>query len=248
MPSRRARIALTALAALSVLVVARLARPGDAERRPRVPRRDDVLAHARARSSRARSCELEKGDVACLKPVTFDAETARARFRVQSPRAPGPRIEVVASGPGYRATATTPGPAAGDRGPRRPRVPRAEARGHGQLLLPQQGPDAGAAHRDERGPLADDRRHDGQRGAAARRGDRARPLQARQALARVAPRRADRPRRVDDRRLRARLDPVAGRAAASSARRCSSRAAFALGVWRDPLSRGSGEPAADARR
>ena len=49
----------------------------------------------------------ERGDRACIAPVTFYADTARARFRVQSPRAPGPRVTIEAAGPGYRATATT---------------------------------------------------------------------------------------------------------------------------------------------
>jgi hypothetical protein len=51
---------------------------------------------------------LEKpGDTACVAPVTFYADTARAHFRVQSPRKPGPKVTIEATGPGYRATATT---------------------------------------------------------------------------------------------------------------------------------------------
>ncbi|HEX8123154.1 MAG TPA: hypothetical protein VF549_18020 [Solirubrobacteraceae bacterium] len=47
------------------------------------------------------------GDTACVAPVTFYADTARAHFRVQSPRKPGPKVTIEATAPGYRATATT---------------------------------------------------------------------------------------------------------------------------------------------
>lgn len=107
MPSRRARVALTALAALSVLVVALWHGQGtlDAAR----DYRDATTSSPTLGALFSRAVvRLQKGDEACLEPVTFDAETARARFRVQSPRAPGPRVEIVASGPGYRSTATSP--------------------------------------------------------------------------------------------------------------------------------------------
>lgn len=50
---------------------------------------------------------LRRGDVACNGPVTYYADTGLARFRMRAPREPAPRLELVASAPGYRATATT---------------------------------------------------------------------------------------------------------------------------------------------
>jgi hypothetical protein len=50
---------------------------------------------------------LQKGEDACVEPVTYYADTGRARFRMQAPRKPGPRVRFVASGPGYRATGTS---------------------------------------------------------------------------------------------------------------------------------------------
>lgn len=106
MPRRR-RVALTALAALSVLVVA--VWHGQGTWNTAREYRDATTSSPTlgALFTRAVVRLEKKGDEACLEPVTFYADTARARFRVQSPRSPGPRIEIVASGDGYRATATT---------------------------------------------------------------------------------------------------------------------------------------------
>lgn len=106
MPSRRTRIALTALAALSVLVVALWHGQGSWNHAKRL--RDATGSSPGLGALVSRSVFLlKKGDEACLSPVTFYGDTARARFRVQAPRAPGPRIRFTASGAGYRASATT---------------------------------------------------------------------------------------------------------------------------------------------
>jgi hypothetical protein len=102
----RSRVALAVLAVLSVLVVTAWHGRG-------------IWSHARDLRPATTSSPtlaplfsravflLEKGDVACNAPVTYYADTGMARFRMRVPRAPGPRVELVASAPGYRATATT---------------------------------------------------------------------------------------------------------------------------------------------
>ncbi|HEX2084886.1 MAG TPA: hypothetical protein VHF89_04320 [Solirubrobacteraceae bacterium] len=107
MHSRR-NVALVALAALSVLVVA--AWHGQGTWNHAKAFRDATTASPTLGALFSRAVvRLERpGDEACLEPVTFYAETGRARFRVQSPRSPGPRVEIVAAGPGYRATAVSP--------------------------------------------------------------------------------------------------------------------------------------------
>ena len=106
MPSRRRPPALALLAAASVLVVA-------------VWHGQGIWTHARdVRDATTSSPSLaplfsrsvfllRKGDVACNEPVTFYADTARARYRMRVPKGPAPDIVLEATAPGYRATATS---------------------------------------------------------------------------------------------------------------------------------------------
>lgn len=106
MRSRRAHLALVALAALSVLVVA--AYHGRGSWQYARDLRDATTSSPTLAPLVSRSVFLlRSGDVACNAPVTFYADTGRARFRMRAPRAPGPRVELQAIAPGYRATATT---------------------------------------------------------------------------------------------------------------------------------------------
>jgi hypothetical protein len=104
----RRTIALTVLAVASVLVVAVWHGQGTWNHAAALRDATTSSPTLGALFSRAVVRLEERGDRACIAPVTFYADTARARFRVQSPRRPGPRVTVEASGPGYRATVTSP--------------------------------------------------------------------------------------------------------------------------------------------
>ncbi len=106
MPSRRRRVALAVLAAASVLLVAVWHGQGTWGYAADLRQATTSSPTLSALFSRA-VFRLRDGDVACIAPVTYYADTGRARFRVQAPRAPGPRETVEATGPGYRETATT---------------------------------------------------------------------------------------------------------------------------------------------
>ena len=102
MRSRR-RIALTALAVLAVLVVTVWHGQGTWNGAKALHDATTSSPTLSPLFSRAVFL-LKKGEEACVAPVTYYADTGQARFRAQSPRAPGPRVEVVATAPGYRAT------------------------------------------------------------------------------------------------------------------------------------------------
>ncbi|HEV2815333.1 MAG TPA: hypothetical protein VGW10_18905 [Solirubrobacteraceae bacterium] len=104
--ARRARIALTVLAAVSVLLVAAVHGQGAWEH-ARDARDATTSSPALAPLFTRAVLLLRKGDVACNEPVTFYADTGRARFRMRAPRAPGPRVTLEATAPGYYASTTT---------------------------------------------------------------------------------------------------------------------------------------------
>ena len=98
---------LTALAVLSVLVVA--VWHGQGTWNTAKEYRDATTSSPTLGALFSRSVVLlKKGEEACLDPVTFYADTARARLRARAPRSPGPRIEGIAKGPGYEAKALSP--------------------------------------------------------------------------------------------------------------------------------------------
>jgi len=102
----RRRIVLTVLAVASVLVVTLW--HGQGSWNYAKARRDAISSSPTLSALFSRAVvRLEKGGEACIAPVTYYADTGRARFRLRSPRAPGPRVTIEASGPGYRATATS---------------------------------------------------------------------------------------------------------------------------------------------
>ncbi|MDQ5807056.1 MAG: hypothetical protein M3320_00090 [Actinomycetota bacterium] len=103
----RRRIVLVAIAGVSVLAVAIWHGRGSWDHAKALRPATTSSPTLSALFSRA-VVRLEKpGDRACIEPVTYYADTARARWRVQSPRKPGPRVTIEATAPGYRATATT---------------------------------------------------------------------------------------------------------------------------------------------
>jgi hypothetical protein len=107
LPSRRAAVALTVLAAVSVLAVAAWHGRGTWNHARELRDATTASPTLSALFSRAVVRLGGRGDVACLEPVTFYADTARARFRARAPRGPAPRVTVEASGGGYRASATS---------------------------------------------------------------------------------------------------------------------------------------------
>jgi hypothetical protein len=101
----RRRIALTALAVCSVLVVTLWHGQG-AWRGARALRDATTSSPTLAPLFSRAVVKLEKGDEACVEPVTYYADTARGRFRMRVPRAPAPNLVMKATAPGYDATAT----------------------------------------------------------------------------------------------------------------------------------------------
>lgn len=51
---------------------------------------------------------LRAGERACLRPVTFYADTGQARVRLRAPRSPSPRVDLHMRGPGYSEVARIP--------------------------------------------------------------------------------------------------------------------------------------------
>lgn len=51
---------------------------------------------------------LRAGGRACMRPVTFYADTGQARVRMRAPRSPTPRIDLQMRGPGYSGVARIP--------------------------------------------------------------------------------------------------------------------------------------------
>jgi hypothetical protein len=104
LPSRR--VLLTVLGVASVLVVTLWSGRGAWDHARSI--RDATSASPTLSPLFSRAVVLaRKGDEACIAPVTYYANTGRARFRMRVPRAPQPRLELVASAPGYRATTST---------------------------------------------------------------------------------------------------------------------------------------------
>ena len=102
----RGRIVLVVLAAASVLLVA-VWQGQRAWEHARVFRPATTSSPTLSPLFSRAVVQLGKGEEACLAPVTYYPETARGRFRMHAPRAPGPRLAFEASGPGYRATGVT---------------------------------------------------------------------------------------------------------------------------------------------
>jgi hypothetical protein len=102
----RRRIVLTVLAVLSVLVVAVWHGQGSWNHAKALRPATTSSPTLSALFSRA-VIRLDKGQEACLDPVTYYADTGLARFRLRAMGKPAPRVTIEATGPGYSATATT---------------------------------------------------------------------------------------------------------------------------------------------